>query len=36
MMARRFRAGESDVDNDVPYGPRAPLTPSEADEVSVS
>ena len=32
LMARRFRAGESDVDDDVPYGPRAPAGSGPADE----
>jgi len=39
LMARRFRAGESGVDNDVPYGPRPPLEPSpvpDSDKVPVS
>jgi cytochrome d ubiquinol oxidase subunit I len=39
LMSRRFSAGDSDVDTDVPYGPRAPLAPStvpESDKVPVS
>jgi cytochrome d ubiquinol oxidase subunit I len=41
LMSRRFRAGESDVDHDVPYGPRSPLGPGapaavDRDEVPVS
>jgi cytochrome d ubiquinol oxidase subunit I len=39
LMSRRFRAGESGLDHDVPYGPRPPLRPPAAadrDEVSVS
>jgi cytochrome bd ubiquinol oxidase subunit I len=39
LMARRFRAGESGVDHDVPYGPRGPLEPSsvpDSDKVPVS